>query len=152
MASKKPAFQTHSIEVNALLRSEIAHLWPTITTNTALQKECAAVLPQLFTYCQVLQLESEQLIIAAPSAAFASKLKQQLPKLQVALQKGGWKIQSIRIKVQTHQILPTQSASKQCHFSDSARLAFSTLEKNLTPSKHNNDLLMALRTLLARHR
>ncbi|WP_105530073.1 DciA family protein [Solimicrobium silvestre] len=143
---------SQSVEVNSLLRNQLAHLWPTISNNAALQKECATALPQLFLYCQVLQLEAEQLVLAAPNAALASKLKQQLPKLQTALQKAGWQINAIRIKVQVTLALHNEPAEKQCLFSDSALKAFDSLEKNLAGSKHNDELLGALRTLLNRHK
>jgi hypothetical protein len=144
--------QYQSIEVNSLLRSEIAHLWPTIANINALQKECVATLPQLFLYCQVLQLEEYQLVLAAPNAALATKLKQQLPKLQTSLQKTGWQINAIRIKVQVNQSLQNETVEKQCHMTDSALDAFGKLEKNLSNSKHNDALLGALRNLLGRYK
>lgn len=139
-------------EVNSLLRTEIAHLWPTITTITAIQKICVAALPQLFSYCQVLHLEGGQLVIAAPNSAFASKLKQQLPKLQEVVQKAGWQVNAIRIKVQANTTLIAEPPKKQCHFSSRALHAFDALEKNLAQSTHNDGLLEALRTLLERHK
>lgn len=148
MATKKP-LQTN--EANSFLQSELAHLWPAITNITALQKECSKALPQLFLYCSVLHLEKEELILAAPNTALASKLRQQLPNLQMALQKAGWQVNEIRIKVQTSQTLLAEPAAKQCQLSDGALQAFAALEKNLAQSKHNDDLLNALRALLARH-
>jgi len=152
------SFQTNkkkhsqSSEANTFLRSELAHLWPAIANITALQKECVAALPQLFLYCSVLHLEAEQLVVAAPNAALASKLKQQLPKLQIALQKAGWQINAIRIKVQANQIFPAEPAQKQCAFSESALDAFDALEKKLAHDHHNEELLVALRALLARYK
>lgn len=150
MNSSKTKHQ--STEVNTLIRSEIAHLWPAITNITALQKECAIVLPQLFLYCQVQKLEADQLILVAPNNALASKLKQQLPKLQLALQKAGWQINLIRIKVQVNQTLSAKPAEKQCYFPHSAVNAFSILEKNLSASKTDEGLLDALRTLLKHYK
>ena len=144
--------QYQSVEVNSLLQSEIAHLWPAIANINALQKECVAALPQLFLYCQVLHYEEHQLILAAPNAALATKLKQQLPKLQTSLQKTGWQINAIRIKVQENQSLQNETLEKQCHMTDSALSAFGSLEKNLSKSKHNEELLGALRNLLQRHK
>jgi hypothetical protein len=140
------------VEVNALIKSEIAHLWPTIANLTALQKECIAALPHLFIYCQVLHLESEQLVVAAPNSAVASKLKQLLPKLMSALQKAGWQINAIRIKVQVNPVLEKEAVEKQCQFSRKALSAFDELEKNLSGSKGNDGLLQALRALLNRNR
>ena len=149
---KKANKKSQSVEVNSILRSQIAHLWPTITNNTALQKECAAALPQLFLYCQVLHLEADQLTVAAPSSALASKLKQLLPKLQAALQKAGWQINAIRIKVQVNPTLEKEPMEKQCQLSGTALKAFGDLEKNLAGSRHNEGLLEALRNLLSRPR
>jgi len=140
------------VEVNTLLKSEIAHLWPTITNLNALQKECVAALPQLFFYCQVLHLESEQLTVAAPNSALASKLKQLLPKLLAALQKAGWQINAIRIKVQVNPIQEKEAVEKQCHLSSRALAAFGELEKNLSGSKSNDALLQALRALINRNK
>lgn len=144
--------QRQSSEANTFLKSELAHLWPAIANINALQKECAAALPQLFLYCSVLHLDAEKLALAAPNAALASKLKQQLPQLQTALQKAGWQIETIRIKVQANSIFSAEPVQKKCQLSESALHAFDTLEKNLAQSKHNDDLLDALRALLARHK
>lgn len=149
---RKTGKSSSGVEVNSLLRSEIAHLWPTITNLTALQKECVAALPQLFLYCQVLHLESEQLTVAAPNSALASKLKQQLPRLQAALQKAGWQINAIRIKVQVNPVLQKEPAQKQLKLPDSAVQAFSNLEQQLEGSRQNEGLLAALRTLISRQR
>lgn len=143
---------SQTAEVNSFLRGELAHLWPTITKARALQKACAKTLPQLFLYCHVLYLESEQLVVSVPNSALASKLKQQLPKLQAALQQEGWQVNSIRLKIQASQPPQNEPMTKQCQFSESALQAFSHLEKNLAPSKQNNALLSALRVLLARYK
>lgn len=144
--------QSQHSEANTFLKSELAHLWPAIANITALQKECVAALPQLFLYCYVLHLEAEKLVLAAPNAALASKLKQQLPTLQIALQKAGWQIDAIRIKVQANPIFSAEPAQKKCQLSESALDAFDALEKNLANDNHNDDLLEALRALLARHK
>ena len=140
------------MEVNALLRSQIAHLWPAIRNITACQKDCVAALPQLFLYCQVLHLDADQLTVAAPNSALASKLKQLLPKLLDALQKAGWQINAIRIKVQVNPILDKEPVEKQCQLSGKAIAAFRELENTLTGSRHNEGLLEALRNLINRRR
>ena len=150
--NKKAKKQSQGVEVNSLIRGQLAHLWPTITNLAALQKECVAALPQLFLYCQVLHLESEQLVVAAPNSALASKLKQQLPKLQAALQKAGWQINAIRIKVQVNPILQNETPEKQCQLSAKALHAFDSLEKDLAQSSRNAELLGALRNLINRKR
>lgn len=150
--AKKPARSRQTLAVNTLLRTEIAHLWPTIANSTACQTACAAVLPQLFLYCQVMHLEADQLTIAAPNSALASKLKQHLPKLQDALQKAGWQINAIRIKVQVNPIPIETQTEKQCQLPGGALRAFSELERNLASVKGNDGLLDALRALISRAR
>jgi hypothetical protein len=144
--------QSQSVEVNALLKSQLTHLWPTISNIAACQKDCVAALPQLFLYCQVLHLESDQLILAAPNSALASKLKQQLPKLQASLQKAGWQINAIRIKVQVNPVVQSEPHEKQCQLSAKALQAFHGLEKELAQSNRNEELLGALRNLINRKR
>lgn len=144
--------QSQSMEVNALLKSQLSHLWPTIRNIAACQKECVAALPQLFLYCQVLHIESDQLILSAPNSALASKLKQQLPKLQTSLQKAGWQINAIRIKVQASPVLQNKPQEKQCQLSAKALHAFDGLEKKLAQSNRNDALLEALRNLINRER
>jgi hypothetical protein len=144
--------RSQGVEVNALLKSELTHLWPTISNITACQKECVAALPQLFLYCSVMHLESDQLILAAPNSALASKLKQQIPKLQESLQKAGWQINAIRIKVQVNPMSQNESPEKQCQLSAKALHAFDCLEKELEQSSRNAELLGALRNLINRKR
>jgi len=150
--AKKANKKSQSVEVNSILRSQLAHLWPTITNIAALQKECVSALPQLFLYCQVLHLEADQLVVAAPNSALASKLKQLLPKLQTALQKAGWQINAIRIKVQVNPVLEKEPVEKKCQLPGTALKAFGELEKNLSGSRHNEGLLEALRNLISRKR
>ena len=144
--------RSQGVGVNALLKSELTHLWPTISNITACQKECSAALPQLFLYCSVMHLESDQLILAAPNSALASKLKQQLPKLQESLQKAGWQINAIRIKVQVNPMIQNEPPEKQCQLSAKALHAFDSLEKELAQSSSNAELLGALRNLISRKR
>lgn len=150
--TKKPTRSRQTLAVNTLLRTEIAHLWPTIANSTACQQACAAALPQLFLYCQVMHLEADQLTIAAPNSALASKLKQHLPKLQDALQKAGWQINAIRIKVQVNPIPMETQTEKQCQLPGQALQAFGELERKLAGAKGNDALVDALRTLIARAR
>lgn len=152
-SAMKPVKQAKntSVEVNALLQTEIAHLWPAIGNINRLQKQCIQLLPQLFKFCQVLHLDNEQLVISVPSAAMATKLKQQLPKLQDGLQKIGWQISAIRIKVQVSPVTLEKVTEKQNHFSQQALNAFASLEKNLTQSHANQDLVDAVKNLLKRH-
>src|SRR5437016_287374 len=71
---------------------KMAALLPTLTRMAALQKQCAAGLPGMFEACEVLHFEAGQLVLSAPNAALATKLKQQLPKLQNYLLAGHWQV------------------------------------------------------------
>jgi hypothetical protein len=137
-------------QLNTLLRQQLAHLWPAISHIAACQKACHAVLPQLFLYCQVLRLDSNQLILSAPNSALASKLKQQLPKLQAHLEKTGWQVNAIRIKVQVKPVVQIDPLKPIRQLPATALNAFEHLEKNLTRAKHNHDLLEAVRNLIDR--
>src|SRR5687767_13208362 len=92
---------------------KMATLLPALTRIAALQKECAAILPALFDACSVMQFEAGQLTLSTPNAALATKLKQQLPKLQDALLKRGWQVNAIRIKVQVGKLAEKIVQKKQ---------------------------------------
>src|SRR4051794_24935645 len=71
---------------------KMAAIVPAVSRLVALRKDCTAILPAVFEHCDVMQHESDQLVLGVPNAAFASRLKQQLPQLRSALLKRGWKI------------------------------------------------------------
>ncbi len=118
----------------------------------ALEKACVAALPAMFGNCAVLHYEGGQLLLAAPNAALASKLRQQLPKLQATLQKYGWEVNAIRIKVQVGKSPDKSITSKQFALSVRALDAFDALDRTLEPSARNAGLKAALQAMLQRHR
>jgi hypothetical protein len=129
----------------------LASLLPTVTRINALQNACAAILPAMFPMCAVLHADSEQLVIAVPNAAVASKLKNQLPKLQENLLKRGWQVNSIRLKVQVIIPIDKTERPKQIALSNQAMSAFADLEKTLEDTPANSALKAALGAMLARH-
>ena len=131
---------------------KIAPLLPTIKRNALLQKECQQFLPTMFQRCEVLQLAEDCLTLATPNAAIASKLKQNLPKLQLHLQQQGWQVSAIRVKVQVRPQNPYVPEKKQLFLSQNAILAFSRLEDSLEKTGQNQELLAALERLIQRHR
>jgi hypothetical protein len=131
---------------------KLGTLLPTLERLGALEKACATALPAIFDTCSVLNLEAGQLALAAPNAALASKLKQQLPKLQNFLQQHGWQVNAIRIKVQVGKIHEKSITSKQIALSNRALTAFAALENSLEPSNRNASLKAALQAMLNRHR
>lgn len=131
---------------------KMAAIMPTVTRLVALQKDCAAILPAMFDSCSVLSFEADQLVLAIPNAAIASKLKQQLPKLQDSLRKRGWQVIAIRLKVQVVQGMAKPEAIKQLALPSRAISAFADLEGTLEDSPTNSALKAALAAMLGRHR
>ncbi|MET0210345.1 MAG: DciA family protein, partial [Burkholderiaceae bacterium] len=78
----------------------LAALLPAAMRIGNLQKDLRVILPPMYGGCDVLSFQESVLVLAVPSSAVAAKLKQQLPKLQAGLQKKGWQVESVRIKIQ----------------------------------------------------
>ncbi len=132
---------------------KMASLLPAVRRIMSLQKECAQVLPALFEVCSVVQFEAGQLVLATPNAAIATKLKQQLPKLQDNLLKRGWQVNAIRIKVQLGKVAERQhQPKKQLVLPRQAISALAELKDSLESSKGNEALTAALGRMLDRHR
>jgi hypothetical protein len=147
----KKLFEPSGVTAFLASNDQISPLLPTIRRNASLQKECGAILPAIFGSCEVLQLADEQLTLSTPNAALASKLKQQLPKLQSHLQQRGWQINAIRIKVQVKKVVEKILPSKQLILSGPAVRAFGDLETSLDDTPQNDALRAALHRLVMRH-
>jgi hypothetical protein len=106
----------------------------------------------MFETCDVLQYDADQLVLSTPNAALAAKLKQQLPKLQAHLLKGGWQVNVIRIKVQVGKPRPRDVFTKQIHLPPQALSALDQLGQTLEESPRNQTLIAAIRAMVARHR
>lgn len=130
---------------------KMASLLPAVRRMMILQKDCALVLPVLFEVCSVLHFESGQLVLATPNAALATKLKQQLPKLQDNLLKRGWQVNAIRIKVQLGKIAEKQQPQKQLVLPERAISALAELKSSLEGSRGNETLAAAIGKMLNRH-
>jgi hypothetical protein len=126
----------------------MARLLPTVKRLAALQKDCSTLMPAMFNTCQILHLEAGQLVVAVPNAALASKLKQQLPKLQGDLLKLGWQVTAIRIKVQVLQPNPVQKPLAKRSLSQQGFASLTTLKQQLASSGQNSALTAALQALL----
>lgn len=131
---------------------KIAPLLPAVARMAALEKDCAAILPDMFNGCAVLQFESDQLTLSTPNAALAAKLKQILPKLKDALLKHGWQVNAIRLKVQVTKSVGKSTASKRLIMPIQALSALSSLSTRLEETPRNATLIAALNTLVKRHR
>lgn len=134
------------------LHDKMAALLPAVQRLVALQEECVKLLPALFDKCSVLQFETGQLVLAAPNAALATKLRQQLPKLQENLLKRGWQVNATRIKVQVGKPAEKQIQPKQLALPTQAMTALASLQESLEEGPQNQALKAALAAMLRRHR
>ncbi|HYD80850.1 MAG TPA: DciA family protein [Paucimonas sp.] len=121
---------------------------PTLKRLAAIRKDCSALLPALFETCSVLHLAEGQLTLAAPNAALATRLKQQLPKLQDGLLQRGWQVNAIRIKVQVSQPAEKPPTFRQRSLSKQALASFSSLADALEDTPRNQALKMAIAAMV----
>lgn len=131
---------------------KIASLLPTVSHMIALQNDCRAILSAMFDTCNVVHFDSGQLVLSIPNAALATKLKQQLPKLQDELHKRGWQIIAIRLKVQARNISANTTKIKELALPVQAISSLSALVGTLENSPRNAALKAALNTMVERHR
>jgi len=123
----------------------LAALLPAAMRIGNLQKDVRVILPPMYTGCDVLSFHEGVLVLAVPSSAVAAKLKQQLPKLQTGLQKKGWQVDSVRIKIQVGRALPQPQAEKRVlELPPTAVQAFEELGHNLPDTAQNAPLIAAL--------
>lgn len=130
----------------------MAALLPTVARLASLQKDCAQALPAMFSQCDILQFEGGHLVLATPNAAVAAKLKQQLPKLQAELEKRGWQIHGIKLKVQVIKSIAPVVHTRALVLPVKAMAALDELSHALPASKQNQQLIDALRAMVGRHR
>ncbi len=126
---------------------KLALLLPAVERLVALRKECAKLLGSLFDPCAIHQFDNGLLILSAPNAALATRLKQRLPTLQETLVARGWQVSVIRLKVQVSPALEKHIPVKQARISEGGIDAFAQLGNRLEKSKRNTDLLAALERL-----
>ena len=133
------------------VHDKMASLLPAVARMIALQKDCLAILPEMFNACAVLQFDSDQLTLSIPNAALAAKLKQKLPKLQDALLQHGWQVSVIRLKVQVGNTSGKAAPPKQLQLPVQAVSALATLNSALEESPRNKALKIAIDTMIRRH-
>ena len=131
---------------------KMAALLPTAMRMASLQSDCAKALPPMFGNCDVLSFEDAHLVLATPSSAVAAKLKQQLPKLQAALQQRGWQVIEIKLKVQVTRSMAPLVHTRQLVLPVSAKCAFEELGDALAPTEQNATLIAAVKAMAARRR
>jgi hypothetical protein len=141
-----------SIDATDFLRrnDRMASLLPAATRMATLQKDVRLILPPMYANCEALAVQEGVLTLAVPSSAVAAKLKQQVPKLQAALQKKGWQVDSVRIKIQVGRSLPAQEEAMKpssLRLPPTAVQAFEELGEALPESPQNAPLIAAIRRL-----
>lgn len=129
----------------------LAGILPLANRMAALQSDCAAALPAMFNACAVLQFTSDRLLLSAPNGALASKLKQQLPKLQDHLIRRGWQVNAILLKVQVGNDFEKPAATKRLALPQQALFSFAALDQTLEKSPRNEALRASIAALLQRH-
>jgi hypothetical protein len=146
-----------SIEATDFLRrnDRLASLLPAATRMASLQKDVKVILPPMYAGCDVMSLQEGVLTLAVPSSAVAAKLKQQAPKLQATLQKKGWQIDSVKIKIQVGRALPPQQEMlkpSSLELPPTAVQAFEELGDALPDSPQNAPLIAAIKRLAEKRR
>lgn len=133
---------------------KLAALLPALSRNAAVQKECAHLLPHLFALCSVLTCEDDQLVVSAPNAAIAARLRQCLPQLRTGLAQAGWHVERIRIKVRMAAELgtPAPPPAPMRVMPPHALAALEGLQQTLDTSERNSALKQALARLLTHQR
>lgn len=132
----------------------LAALMPTALRIGNLQRDVKNILPPMYAGCDVLSFQDGALTLAVPSSAVAAKLKQQLPKLQGGLQKKGWQVETVRIKIQMRATIPVREETKPSSLSlpPTAVQAFEELGDALPETAQNAQLIAAIKRLAEKRR
>ena len=132
----------------------LAALMPTALRVGNLQRDVKNILPPMYAGCDVLSFQEGALTLAVPSSAVAAKLKQQLPKLQAALQKKGWQVDNVRIKIQMRPNVPVREEAKPSTLTlpSTAVEAFEELGESLPETPQNATLIAAIKRLAERRK
>ena len=132
----------------------LASLLPTALRVGNLQRDVKVILPPMYAGCDVLSFQDATLTLAVPSSAVAAKLKQQLPKLQAGLQKKGWQVDNVRIKIQMRPNVPVREEPKPSTLTlpSTAVEAFEELGDSLPETPQNAALIAAIKRLAERRK
>ncbi|MBW8901590.1 MAG: DUF721 domain-containing protein [Massilia sp.] len=132
----------------------LASLLPTALRVGNLQRDVKVILPPMYAGCDVLSFQDATLTLAVPSSAVAAKLKQQLPKLQAGLQKKGWQVDNVRIKIQMRPNVPVREELKPSTLTlpSTAVEAFEELGDSLPETPQNAALIAAIKRLAERRK
>lgn len=115
------------------------------------EQEARRVLPLgIAAVCRVARIENQRMTLAVPSAAYASKLRQMVPRIVARLNEAGWNINEITVRVQGALVQsPTPKFQKTAEPLGPVALdAFSRLRDAVEPGPLSD----AIQQLLQRHR
>jgi hypothetical protein len=93
----KPVAQTSGASDFLRLNDQISSLLPAVR-RLHLQRECQRLMPRMFEYAEVLQLQDGQLTVAVPNAALAARLKQNLPTCRMVCWKAAGRLTQSKLK------------------------------------------------------
>jgi len=145
-----------AFDATDFLRSNdrLASLLPSAMRIGKLQRDVRLVLPPMYGGCDVLSFQEGALTLAVPSSAVAAKLKQQLPKLQAGLQKKGWQVETLRIKIRMGGAVPVREEPKpsSLQLPPTAVQAFEELGHSLPETAQNASLIKAIQRLAERRK
>lgn len=134
------------------VHERMAALLPTVKRIGAIQQACASILPDMFGPCAVLHFHAEQLLLAVPNAALAARLKHRLPRLQEELQRQGWQVNAIRLKIQMTPAAQRPEPVQTPHLPGQAVSALAELKDSLEDTPRNAALRAAIAAMVDRHK
>lgn len=114
------------------------------------QEARRALPPGIARVCRVARIERQQMTLAVPSAAYASKLRQLVPRVLARLNNAGWNLNEITVRVQgalVHKPAPPPLKTAE-PLGPVALDAFSKLHDAVEPGPLSD----AIQQLLQRHR
>lgn len=100
--------------------------------------------------CRVARIDRQEITLAVPSAAYASKLRQLAPRILLHLNSSGWNLNEISVKVQVSLLqTETKETPRQVEpLGEQALSAFAELQSKLRPGP----LADAIQQLLSHHK
>lgn len=118
----------------------------------SIEHSAKQVMPQaLAKMCQVARIDRQALTLVVPGAVYAARLRQLAPRIIERLNKDGWNLNEITVKIQADlpksRIKPSL-AKQSIPLDDQALKAFADLRESLEPGPLAN----AVARLLERHR
>lgn len=157
MMTKKPPRRPRSRAAGTLaldwvsLDTHGANILATAQNLLDAEQEARRVLPPgLASVCRVARIDKQSMTLAVPSAAYASKLRQLVPRIKTRINEAGWNVNEITVRVQGALVhRPAPPFQKTAEPLGSVALnAFSELRDAVEPGPLSD----AIQQLLRRHR